>query len=345
MKKVIWIFLFFVKNIIPTDYPIAGNDRRVNAFVTAATSTFNAGDTISVGNPLDDTGYQGLCWLKTRLDTNATGSGYIKVSTPLPVYTGLYLSDWNVLDIHKDLFLSADCQLRRSGKISCGAETRSESALILLGSFNLNDKTLTFTNSESTIDQPAFIDGNGNVIDFSNGGQITFDTGPRGELKIRNAVLKNVGQNGINIATGSLALDNVTLELRESIPFMNSGATLNLYGDVVVTGSYVFTIGGSCNFYNDAKLYIDKGVTFNIGSGANFNFYGTKTGGIHFNGCNIYIANNDLILNEGSIFFENGIRVIDNNSYNAIVIGSNCNAQCLATARISLETAATFSVL
>lgn len=344
MKKfIIFLSLIFVKNTSATNYPTAAADRLVNTFVTIATSVFKAGDTISIGSGATD---QGLCWLKTRLDTNATGTGYIEVATPLPVYTGLYLSRWNTLDIQKDMFLSGDCQLRRSGKISSGMASRAESSLILLGAFNLNDCTLTFTaSSASDKDQPGYIDGNGNVIDFSNGGAIDIDTGPRGELKIRNAFLKGISGTNLAATTGNLSLDNVVLQLNGDYSVGSAKKALNVYGDLVVTGTYVFTIDGPCNIYDDARIYFDIGTTFKVGSNAVFNAYGSKTGGFYFNGSTINISSKHFLLNEGSIFFENQVNINDGNSYKNFVVGPHCAATGLATARIILDGKTTFSVL
>ena len=145
--------------------------------------------------------------------------------------------------------------------------------------------------------------------------------------------------------TGDLTLDNIILELHGNYSTGSSRKALNIYGDIVVTGTYNFAISGPCNFYDDARLYIGLGTTFVVGTGATFNFYGTKTGGLHFNGCEIYIANNDFVANEGNIIFENEVTVVDNNSYRHVVIGPNCTVNSLATARIILESTSTFSVL
>ncbi|KKP23018.1 MAG: hypothetical protein SZ59_C0004G0093 [candidate division TM6 bacterium GW2011_GWF2_28_16] len=352
MFKKFILFILIFKNIFSVNYPEVANDRQVNAYVTLATSVSGSGDTYSTGAA----SAQGFCWFKSKLDTNGTGTGGIYVATPLVVSRGLYLSSWNTLDLQKDLFLAADCNLERSGKVAPGIDTRNESALILLGNFDLKNNTLTFTGGQGRLtpftinrNAPCYLDGNSCTIDFSSGGSIVQDTGPRGSLTIRNAILKGLKTVGstpnLNIKTGDLYLDNIYIKLHGDYSIGSARKALHVYGDLIITGSYVFTIDGACYIYDDARIYLNKDTTLKLGISASINLRGTKTGGFYFNGSKIDISSKNFNQYEGRIIFENDIIIDDSSSSKLFVLGPACSIDCLANARVLLEGTTTFSII
>ena len=331
MRKILIIlFLFFFNNLNATLYPVASQDRSVNVFYLLSDAALAAGDTVSSGT-------QGLCWF--RAGFSLSGTGTVTMSNEIPVDREIFLSNRVALDLHKDLILSGSVRLGKSGNMAAGTGTRLESALILTGPFDLGANTLRFVSG------PGFIDGNSNHINFKRGGIITINS-PGYELKIRNAELRGIRSSRLTPAKGgSLGLDNILLRLDDDYMATTATTSLNIYGDVIVTGTYIFTVDGPCNIYDESCLYFDIGTTLAIGSNAAFNFKGSKRGAIYFNGSNIDISSKNFSIDAGAIFFENEVAIDDGNNYKHFVAQTHNTVNIFGGARVILDGTTTFSVL
>ncbi len=333
MKKyLIILFLFFLNNLSATNYPNSSpeTDRTTNVFYTIQSFSGTTAD--NIGDAID-----GLCWC--RAGFSLTGTGTVTMCNEIPVDREIFLSDRVALDLFKDLILSGSVRLGKSGNIVSGISTRLESSIVLTGPFDLGANTLRFVSG------PGFIDGNSNFIDFRKGGIITINS-PGYELLIRNAELRAVRTSRLTPAKGgSLGLKDALIRLDGDYMATTATTSLNIYGDVVVTGTYVFTVDGACNIYDESCLYFDIGTTLKIGSNATFNFKGSKRGSIYFNGSNIDISSKNFSINSGAIFFENEVVIDDSDNYKDFICERYNSANILGGARVILDGTTTFSVL
>lgn len=327
MKKILIILLFMLNKLNAAYYPDSTQDRSVNVFI--ANKSLAAGDTVSSGT-------QGLCWFKAGF--SLTGTGTVTMSNEIPVDREIFLSDRVMLDLHKDLILSGSVRLGKSGNMAAGTGTRLESCLVLTGPFDMGTNTLRFVNG------PGFIDGNGNFINFKNGGNLTINA-PGQQLLIRNTELRGIRSSRLTPAKGaSLGLKDVLLRLDGDYLATTNTTSFNIYGDVIITGTYVFEVNGAFNIYNESSLYFDFGTTLKVGNNALFNFKGTKKGKIFFNGSYIDISSQNFLIDSGAIYFSNEVNIDDNNSNKHFVCGSRNSANILGNASVILNDTVTYSI-
>ncbi|KKP23017.1 MAG: hypothetical protein SZ59_C0004G0092 [candidate division TM6 bacterium GW2011_GWF2_28_16] len=345
MKKfVIFLILIFFNNLNAINYPNSTTETDRITNVLTVLQGLNAGDTVS-------TAVQGLCWFKAGLSVDGASAGRVNFSCPIPVDREIYLNEDVVLDLHKDLVFSGSVRLARSGNIIAGSATRLESSIILTGPFDLGSKTLTCTYG------PMFINGNGNVIDFRKGGRIFYDSRNTNDAGRTAATIRNCELRGVKFETeadsrlwlrnySAFNWDNVLLRLDGDYLIPNIDYKhLNIIGDVLVTGTYMFKMDGTCNVSYNSLFCFDVGTTFSIGRTAVFTSDGSGRAGFYFNGCNINISAKDFLIDNATLIFSNEVRITDENWNRKFIIGSNCNVILLAGARILLDGTTTLSLL
>ena len=348
-QKINIIFLmsiFVVKILFGIDYPQAGDDKPVEIYSYRITLT--AGDKVGYSALTSPTVY-GLVWFAGGI-TMAAGSGSVIFATPLYIDKQISLATGNVLELADDMFLADGVTLNASGKINA-----QYGKLLLTGVFDLQDKILTFTTGG-----PAYICGNGHVIDFSKGGQIVVADAVN-TLYISNVYLKGLRKNSIifNNKLDDLVINNCVLQMDGNVLFHND---VFMEGDILITGS-----GFSCCFNrylgvgSGGNLIMDYGTTFSLGYPAEW--YWDKVGnvfiwrgGIHFRGCNIEIGdnrgqsthsgvyNNGFNVPHAKIIFEDEVLINDNSNNKSFTLGVSSDAIFLSGARVILEGTTTFSI-
>lgn len=340
IKLLLFLFLFLFQNIYGSSYPADATDRLVNVYTSL--QTLNPGDYVSSFGST-----QGLCWFKAGINIATSGSSgrMVNFASPIGVDREIFLSNF-CLNIQKDLILTGSVRIARSGNMSCGTGAFAGSSIILTGPLDLGSYTITCTFGQLTID------GNGNTIDFTKGGGLNADT--TSTVYIRNAILNYVSSTNL-CNNGTLALENVVMRLAPApFIFYLPDRGLNIYGDVIVTGtgSFYFSKSSTRPYYlsifNNGRIYFDSGVNVYASYNARpiFNLYGTKTGTLHFNNNPIFVGF-DFTMNEGHIIFEDEITLNDSGSglNGRFIVGPNCAVDMLGNARIVLENTTTFSIL
>ena len=337
IKIFLFLFLFLFKSIYSASYPADATNRRVN--VLTSLQTLNAGDYVSSSGA-----FQGLCWFKGGIQI-AGASGLVNFANPVGVDREIYLDTDVGLNLQKDLILSGSVRIASSGYISCGTGSFAGSKIILTGPLQLESSTITC--SFGALD----IEGNGNIIDFSKGGKL--DITATASLYMRNCILEGMDVQSIFwVDKGTYFFDNVVMKFTPGGYIDTTGnKSINLLGDLYITGTTIFIMGCNLNFFNNAKLYLGSETEFRpYGSTFTINFFGNKIGGFHFNGSKINLSalgsGKDFSINEGHVIFENEVSVYDRPTYNKkFVLGPNCSVDMLGNARVVLEDTVTFSIL
>ena len=187
MKKIIFYFcLFLSSKILCTNYPGSGTDKPLEIYTNRV--TLYGGDDVgltSTGAVFADSHTLGLVWFPGGIDVQAGSGSDVFFASPFPVGKSIALNDSDLLLLLEDFHLSSSVNLLRSGTI----KTKNGS-IILNGTFNLMDNRITFVNAAT----PRF-DGNGNILDFSNGGQILVQSPT--ELNFNNVYLKGLRNESI----------------------------------------------------------------------------------------------------------------------------------------------------
>jgi hypothetical protein len=289
---------------------------------------------------------QGLCWFKAGLQI-AGASGLVNFASPLSVDREIYLSTAVGFNIQRDLILSGSVRIASSGYISSGNGPFEGRAIVLTGPLDIGANTITC--SFGALD----IEGNGNVIDFSKGGMI--DITATASLYMRNCVLEGMNVNSLFFADkGTYFFDNVVFKTTNGsgdyISAIRPAKSINLLGDLYITGTTTFIMGCDLRFFNGAKLHFGHGTKFRpYGSTFTIKSYGNKNGGLYFNGSTIELydlgTNIDFSVQEGNIMFENDVTVLDNSNNKRFVVGLNCSTDVLGSGRVLLEDTVTFSIL
>jgi WD40 repeat protein len=131
---------------------------------------------------------------------------------------------------------------------------------------NINTYNPVLLNNSLIFQGANTINLNGNVLDLNLSNTITIASGS--SLTIENAIINNV--TGTNIVcsdnSAALTLSNCKLVLSGNTQF-NAGS-LDIYGNVVLTGQYIFTYGSAqkCTIHANAQLFFDAGMTFSYSS-------------------------------------------------------------------------------
>jgi hypothetical protein len=346
IKTIFLIFFLFLFNanflLRAVDYPNTSGpqyDRYVNV-LSDGTDPFPlvAGDLVGWSGTYIQ---YGICHFPYGLQTFNGGTGYVDLATPLPVNRYLELSTACVLYLRSDLILGGRIDVTSSGRIKGGVDR-----IILNGPIYLNG---------NYIDAWEFslrFSGNGNTIFFNGGGYMRVrHTGY--DFEFRNIVLDGLdirSARDANNPTGdyNLLLEDVVIKLDSDFCF-NGPGEINIYNDVLVTGTHTFCLDGACYIYDNARLMFDVGTTFSMGLHGAITMADNHTGSIYFNGCNIIVADNDFNGDEtmvgGRIIFENEVTIDDEGNYGEFVIGANTGVDVLGNARIVLENTTTFSIL
>lgn len=338
-KIFLFLFLFLLDTIYCANYPKDGTDRLVNVFTTL--KTLNAGDYVSsVGAT------QGLCWFRGGIRIAGT-SGLVNFASPMPVDREIFLDPDVSLNLQKDLILSGSVRIASSGYISCGTGSFVGSKIILTGPLSL--ETSTITCSFGALD----IEGNGNIIDFSKGAKL--DITATASLYLRNCILEGMDVNSLFASDkGTYFFDNVVMKTTAGslgyISAIRPCKSINLLGDLYITGTTTFIMGCDFNFFNNAKLYLGSETRFRpYGSSFTIKHFGNKTGGFHFNGSIIELyslgTEIDFAVQDGNLIFENDVTIFDNSLNKRFVAGPNCSIEMLGNAHVVLEDTVTFSIL
>lgn len=322
----LYLFLGNEFMVFATQYPTVGNDKYINFFNT---SLLNGGDTVG------DTSL-GLCFFTNtnglRLSDVTTDGTVVTLRTPIFVEKQVQLSEVVTLRLLSDLFLAGRIDLISNGYIQGG-----NNRICLDGPFYLGSYWMSATGNYSL----RFF-GSNNAIFFNDGGSIRQPNSSY-ELEFRDIKLRRVKQGSL-VAAGNLILYDSIINLDADYCF-NSSGSLIIYGDVLITGTHIFcldTVGEICD---NSRLIFDVGTTFSMGVNGSISMAGNRSGGIHFNGCNILIGSNNFDLDYGKIVFENEVIIDDNSNYGEFIIGANTQIDVLSTARIVLENTTTFSIL
>lgn len=144
---------------------------------------------------------------------------------------------------------------------------------------------------------------NGNVLDL-NGNAITLINGS--SLVIQNAIIRQVtGTNILCASNAGLSLDKCTLVLSGNTQF-NSGS-LDIYGNVALTGQYVFTYGSSqkCTVHANSQLFLDAGLTFSYSSSSQDRIsFENRYATMYLYESLLNITSNSLRLTDGTVSVE-----------------------------------------
>lgn len=344
IKYVLFVFLFLFPYLgyatnYPT-YPAGSNDVPIGIYPYSL--LVRGGDGIGVKGTYEQPPEQGMAWMSAGMTVLAGGGGnYIPIATPLPVVEEIGLivggSDFPVLI--SDLFLSNHVTL------TVGGELESKYGRIVLnGEFDLSDQTLTFPSE----DWRGKINGNGNILNFSNGGTLKHVDG---SIALENLYLKGIRTSSFDFTQRweNLILTNCVLQLDRDFV---ANFDVEVKGDVLVTGTHTFCVNRYLILRNGARLIMDVGTTFSMGYPASIS--GASFGIIHFNGCNIEVGDNygldanvsdGFFMKKGLVVFENRVRINDDNKNKTFTVGENCDLKILGGARIILDGTTTFSVL
>ncbi|MBD3273632.1 hypothetical protein GF385_04770 [Candidatus Dependentiae bacterium] len=342
MRKKVF-FLFFVlifKFILPTNYPEAGDDVPVGIYPKSL--IVRGGDGIGVQSPDEFPTVQGLVWLAGGFTVVAGGGGnFVPMATPIPVENEIGLieggNDFPVLV--SDLYLSNHVTLTVGGEM----ETKY-GRIVLNGEFDLSDQTFILPSDG----WDAKFNGNGNVLNFSNGGTIK----RTGDLFFENIILKGV-QTSSFIFTDrvrNLILTNCKIQLDDDFIL---DADFEVKGEVLVTGAgHTLCLNRYLIIREGGRLILDEGLTFSMGYPASV---APETEGIiHFNGCDIELGDNygldvnqsnGFYMPKGLVVFENRVRINDDSNGKTFLLGENTDLKVLGGANIILDGTTTFSIL
>ncbi len=335
----IFLSLFSLLNYA-ANYPGAGTDRPIGVYPYSL--VVRGGDGIGVSTTAEISTPQGMAWLSAGMTVVSGGAGdFVAMATPLPLADEIGLitggSDFPVLV--SDLFLSNHVTLTVGGEF----ETKY-GRIVLNGEFDLSDQTLTFPSSL----WPAKINGNGNILNFSNGGTLKH---VGGTIELENLFLKGLRTASFLFTDHSqnLKLTNCVLQLdRDCV----ANFDFEVFGDVLVTGTHTLCLNRYLIIRDGARLTMDVGTTFSMGYPASV---ATESTGIsHFNGCDIELGDNyglstnvsdGFFMRNGLVVFENRVQINDDSNSKAFTLGENCDLINLGGARIILDGTTTFSVL
>jgi hypothetical protein len=114
-----------------------------------------------------------------------------------------------------------------------------------------------------TISGVCILNGQGNTLDVSSGGQIVIET--NSQLKIRNIQITGIGDGSITCIdnTGSLVLDNVTWSQVDNVTF--PAGSILFKNTVRMVGEYVtfaYQSGEASTVASASTLYLDENFTF-----------------------------------------------------------------------------------
>lgn len=350
LKKIFFYFcLFLSSKILCTNYPGSGTDKPLEMYMNRVTlySGDRIGQATSGENPTDAQIY-GLVWFAGGIDIQDGPGSYVFFASPLPVGKSIALNTtWKKnLVLLEDLNLSSSVNLLRSGKMEA-----KYGSIILNGPFNLMGNSITFT-SEQSIRIPNF-NGKGNIIDFSDGGQLNVCVDG---IEFNSVYLKNLTNNSITF--GDVDLDVATLTFTSSIIKLGGNTCFNHNvavndGELFVTGTgHTICFNKELWIKNGATLKMDYGTTFSLGYRGYIRTSGTGT--FHFNGCDIEIGqnygtgteiNNGFYLKNGRTLFQNRVRISDDSNHKHFIIGEHSDVRFLANSRVLLDGTTTFSLL
>ncbi len=323
-KVILLLSLFFTEKVLVSlDYPGDGTNRHVNVFINTKLET---GDTVGTTNP-------GLCYFVgvNGLRLDAAGSGSIPFRTPISIEASIELSQNIILDLDSDITLAGRVSLNSSGYIKGGSNR-----IILTGPFYLQNYWISADGGSIRFS------GNGNSIFFNEGGSLR-QSDSSYDLEFRSTILNGVKQGSIP-ASGDLILYDSIIKLDSDYCF-NSSGVLQVYDDVLITGTHTFCLDAPCEIYDNAKLMFDIGTTFSMGTHGSITIADNHTGMIHFNGSSVLIGTTDFNVDYGRIFFENEVTIDDSGNNGEFRIGANMIANVLGSGRVVLENTTTFSVL
>ncbi len=342
MKK-IFIILFFsscFEFLFSTNFPNALDDLPIE--INFSSQVLVEGDRVGFSHTGPPATPYGLFWAAGGVDMQkSAASGYIAFGTPLYVDKELNLDPDVLLSLYSDLRLSGDVML-----VSSGIFEAKNGAIILSGTLDLRDNTLTLR--QYLLD--AEIIGNGNTIDFSKGGKIVFDPIVLTDLCIDNCYLKGLKEDSISFTDTSrdMFLTNCVLQLDGDFC---ANFDINIFGDVLVAGTYSFCVNRQLSIQNGGRLIMDIGTTFSMGYYGDIDTWGD--GVLHFNGCNIEIGdnygqsgdiNNGFILKTGGIIFENEVHINDDGNHKFFQVSVDSDITFLSGARVILDGTTTFSI-
>lgn len=343
MKK-IFMLLFFsscLKFLFSgTYFPTVGGDLPIE--INYASQVLYEGDKVGFDSTNPGANPYGLFWAAGGIDLqkNAT-TGHVKFGTPLSVDKELNLNTDVFLAMARDVYLANGVKLVSSGDVE--GKFR---ALVLTGVFSLEDYTLTFRKNHNSK-----ISGNGNSIDFSKGGKFVFnDDGDPNDLYLENCYLKGLQENSITFLGDArdLFLTNCIIQLDGDFC---ASFDINIYGDVLITGTHSFCINRQLRIQDGGHMMMDVGTTFSMGYYGDIDTWGN--GVLHFNGCNIEIGenygqvgdiNNGFFLKTGTIIFENEVHINDNQKRKLFQVADGSGIIFLAGAQVVLDGTTTFSI-
>ena len=350
MKKIFFYFcLFLSSKILCTDYPGSGTDKPLEIYMNRV--ILYGGDCVgqtTSGETPPDVDVLGLVWFAGGIDVQAGGGNYVMFSSPFPVGKSIALNDSDLdwLVLMEDFHLSSSVNLLRSGAIEA-----KYGSIILNGPFNLMGNRITFVGGASPW-YPNF-NGKGNILDFSDGGQLNV----RVTLMEMNSVyLKNLTNNSINFSDTDL--DAATLTFTNSIIKLGGNVCFN--HDIVVSDGELFITGTGHTICFNKKLEVKNGATLKMDYGTTFSlgYRGyiktSGTGVFHFNGCDIEIGenygsgseiNNGFYLKNGRALFQNRVGIGDDSNHKHFTIGEHSDVRFLANSRVLLDGTTTFSLL
>lgn len=334
-----FLFYFNKNNILANDYPSSSSqiDQSVNILIESGNLPFilEGGDTVGWTTTTSSFS-NGLCWFPSGIDLhNGSVVGVIDFATPLGLSKSLSFADDRYLYLRSDLILNGRIDLLTSGKINGGA-----SRVILNGPLYLNGNYI------NGVDFPLHFVGNGNTIFFNNDGAIRPVGTALGVLNFENVILDSIHDGSINKfdVDFNLILESAIVKLDGNYCF-SSSKSLDIHGDVLITGTHTFCLDAPCNIYDNSQLIFDLGTTFSMGTSGTITMVGNRTGSIYFNGSTIQIGTKDFEIDYGKIIFGNEITIDDNGKHKAFICGTNSLVDVIGSGRVVLENTTTFSAL
>ncbi len=343
MKKIFLVLFFsscFKFVFSATTFPTAGDDLPIE--INYSSQVLYEGDRVGfVGTVPGDAPY-GLFWAAGGIDLQKSAvPGCAIFGTPLAVDKELNLDVDVFLAMARDVYLADGVRVSSSGDIE--GKTR---AFVLTGVFSLEGNTITFRNNHNSK-----ISGNGNSVDFSKGGKLVFnDDGSPNDLYIENCYLKGFQENSIIFLGDArdLFLTNCVIQLDGNFC---ANFDINIYGDVLITGTHSFCINRQLRIQDGGHMMMDIGTTFSMGYYGDIDTWGN--GALHFNGCNIEIGdnygqsgdiNNGFFLKTGTIIFENEVHINDDEKRKFFQIADGADVTFLSGAQVILDGTTTFSI-
>jgi hypothetical protein len=187
-----------------------------------------------------------------------------------PLYGPISFNNTGILNLSRNLTLGGNATFSTGGSIngnSFGLNMPTKTAPFVISNGTVfGNLTLTLNgpltlNSVLTFTNTCAIEGNGNIIDCTNGA-LAIGTG--GNLLIQNATLKGLSSNHFYCYdnTGTVTLDGVTCLLSNDLTFSNG--RLEFFGNNLFTGSSAFV------FESTVPITIHSNTTWMLDQYMNF---------------------------------------------------------------------------